>query len=183
MDYLKGHLLIAAPQLADPNFSRTVVLMIEHDENGAFGVVLNRPSGRTVEDVWAELGDAPCQCKESINVGGPVMGPILAVHRDASLAEAEIMPGVYLAAQREHLDELVRRPEAIFRLFSGYSGWGEGQLENELKHGGWITKEANQDYIFDGSEDLWRRVGNDITETVLRDSVKIKHFPKDPSVN
>jgi putative transcriptional regulator len=183
MAFLKGHLLFAAPQLADPNFAQTVVLLIEHDENGAFGVVLNRPSGRTVREVWDELSEAPCDCDEAINVGGPVMGPLLAIHRQDSLAEAEIMSGVFLAAQREHLDQLVREPVADFRLFSGYSGWGKGQLENEMKLGGWITMRATEEYIFDDSGDLWNRVGRDITRDVLGAEQKLKHFPEDPSVN
>ncbi|MEK6247227.1 MAG: YqgE/AlgH family protein [Planctomycetales bacterium] len=183
MEFLKGQLLVATPQLTDPNFSRTVVLMIEHDENGAFGVILNRPSARTVADVWSEMENSPCECLEAINVGGPVMGPILALHSEISLSEAEVLPGVYLAAQRDTLDKLVRRAEAEFRLFSGYAGWGEGQLDYELKQGGWITTVAKDDYIFDLSDDLWRRVGNDITQNVLRGAMNIKHFPDDPSVN
>ena len=183
MNFLKGQILVAAPQLTDPNFNRTVVFLIEHDENGAFGVVLNRPSARTVDDVWAELDHSPCECKQAINVGGPILGPILALHVDASLAEAEILPGVYLAAHRDNLNQLVQQPGATFRLFSGYSGWGGGQLENELKQGGWIATVASDGYIFDTANDLWRRVGKDITRNVLDGAIKIKHFPDDPSLN
>ena len=181
---LKGNLLIAAPQLADPNFSRAVVLMIEHDENGAFGVVLNRPSGRTVKEVWEELNDdESCDCFEIINVGGPVKGPLLALHTSESHAEADVLPGVYLAAQRETLDELVRSHYAEFRLFAGYSGWGEGQLESEMKQGGWITAKATKKHVFEMDDDLWARVGRDITSDVYRKGLKIKHFPNDPSLN
>ena len=183
MKYLKGQLLVAANHLMDSNFSRTVVFLIEHDEHGAFGVVLNRPSERTVSEVWSELVDLPCKCTEAINVGGPVLGPILALHGEASLSEAEILPGVYLAVQRENLDQLVSRPEVTFRLFSGYSGWGDGQLENELQQGGWITTTANAAYLFGSSEDLWHRVGQDITQNVLGGAKKIKHVPDDPSLN
>jgi putative transcriptional regulator len=182
VDSLKGHLLIAAPQLGDPNFVRTVILMIDHDENGAFGVVLNRPSDRTVKEVWEELDDK-CECLESINVGGPVIGPLLALHTQEHLAEAEVLPGVYLTAQRENLDELVREDEATFRLFSGYSGWGEGQLEGELEQGGWITLKANKEYVFSWGDELWERIGDDITKDVYRRGLKIKQFPSDPSLN
>ncbi|NIP87427.1 MAG: YqgE/AlgH family protein [Planctomycetales bacterium] len=183
MEFLKGKLLIAAPQLADPNFAQTVVLMIEHDENGAFGVVLNRPTGRTVKELWDELAEDPCPCEQRINVGGPVTGPLLAVHQQHSLAEAEIMPGVFIAATREHLEQLVREPAAEFRLFSGYAGWGEGQLEKEMRMGGWITTQATADYIFDKTADLWSRVSRDITRDVLGAEKTLKHFPDDPSVN
>ena len=183
MDFLKGHLLIAAPQLSDPNFARTVVLMIDHDEQGAVGVVLNRPSGRTVKEVWDEVGDEPCESAAAINVGGPVLGPLMAIHTCESLAEAEVLPGVYLAAGRDYLDRVVREDNSDFLVFSGYSGWGKGQLESELKQGGWITKPANKEYIFSNVNDLWQRVGQDITRDVLNPSGKIKHFPDDPSLN
>ncbi|MEE2707016.1 MAG: YqgE/AlgH family protein [Planctomycetota bacterium] len=182
MDSLKGHLLIAAPQLGDPNFVRTVILMIDHDENGAFGIVLNRPSGRTVKEVWDELDDS-CECLESINIGGPVVGPLLALHTQEYLAEAEVLPGLYLTAERENLDELVRQDYSTFRLFSGYSGWGEGQLEGELEQGGWITLKAKKEYVFVWDDDLWDRVGEEITQDVYRRGLKIKQFPTDPSLN
>ncbi len=182
VDSLKGHLLIAAPQLGDPNFVRTVILMIDHDENGAFGIVLNRPSGRTVKEVWDELDDS-CECLESINIGGPVVGPLLALHTQEYLAEAEVLPGLYLTAERENLDELVRQDYSTFRLFSGYSGWGEGQLEGELEQGGWITLKAKKEYVFVWDDDLWDRVGEEITQDVYRRGLKIKQFPTDPSLN
>ncbi|HUS39064.1 MAG TPA: YqgE/AlgH family protein [Pirellulales bacterium] len=183
MKFLKGTLIIASPQLADPNFAQAVVLMIEHDENGAFGVVLNRPTDRTVEELWDEISADPCQCQQAISVGGPVTGPLLAVHKQNSLGEAEIMPGVFIAAQREYLDQLVREPAAEFRLFSGYAGWATGQLENEMKMGGWISTKATEDYIFGETGDLWNRVSRDITRHVLGAEKSLKHFPDDPSVN
>lgn len=182
VDSLKGHLLIAAPQLGDPNFVRTVILMIDHDENGAFGIVLNRPSDRTVKEVWDELDDS-CECLESINIGGPVVGPLLALHTQEYLAEAEVLPGLYLTAERENLDELVRQDYSTFRLFSGYSGWGEGQLEGELEQGGWITLKAKKEYVFVWDDDLWDRIGEEITRDVYRRGLKIKQFPTDPSLN
>lgn len=183
MKTLKGQLLMASPQLADSNFSRAVVFMIEHDENGAFGVILNHPSDRTVRDVWEELTDAPCECLEPINVGGPVEGPLIALHTAGDLAESEVMPGIYLTAQRENLDQLVRRQGAPIRLFSGYAGWGGGQLEDELKQGGWISTEATRDAIFANAHDLWDQVGDEIAQGVLRHGAKIRHFPDDPSLN
>jgi putative transcriptional regulator len=183
MNYLKGQLLVASAHLTDPNFSQTVVFLIEHDENGAFGVVLNRPSDRTVGEIWDEHIELLCAGEEAINVGGPVLGPILALHGEMSLAEAEISPGIFLAVQRDTLDQLVRLPGRTIRLFSGYAGWGEGQLENELEEGGWITTAATKAYLFEGTKDLWHTIGRDITQNVLGGAEKIKHIPDDPSVN
>jgi putative transcriptional regulator len=182
MSSLKGHLLIAAPQLTDPNFSRTVVLLLEHGDEGAFGVVLNRPSDTTVKEVWEQVGQEPTQSVEPINVGGPVPGPLMALHDSELLSEAEVFPGVHRSMQRDMLDQLVRGP-AEFKLFSGYAGWGSGQLEAELSAGGWITRQANTDYIFYHHDDLWERVTKDITDEVLRPVLKATHVPQDPSCN
>ena len=157
--------------------------MIEHDEEGAFGVVLNRPTSKTIQEVWEEVAESPCECNARINMGGPVMGPLLAVHTNASFAEAEILPGVFLASQREYLDQLVRDYKCDFRLFSGYAGWGEGQLESELQQGGWITRPATNDYVFADADELWEQVGKDITREVLQGALHIREFPEDPSLN
>ena len=180
MKSLKGQLLLASTQLVDPHFSHTVVLVIEHDEQGAFGVILNRLSDRTFGDIWSHLGD---DNDHPINLGGPVKGPLLALHSQASLSEAEIIPGIYLAAHREHLDQLVRFKDAHLRLFSGYAGWGAGQLEQELTQGGWIIAPAKKTYIFHPAQDLWQHVGKAVTNRVFASGTRIKHFPDDPSVN
>ncbi len=179
MKFLKGQFLLASAQLVDPHFSRTVVLIVEHDSEGAFGVVLNRPGDRTVGDIWDD-SDRPHQ---KINVGGPVQGPLMALHGQAALAEAEIISGVYLAANRSYLDQLVKASDVSFRLFSGYAGWGAGQLEEELKQGGWIVAPAKESFVLQGLADLWERVGKEVTNGVLGGGAKIKHFPSDPSVN
>jgi putative transcriptional regulator len=182
MAYLKGHLLIAAPQLTDPNFARSVVLLLEHNSDGAFGVVLNRPSDTTVQDVWAQVGQEPTDSCEPINVGGPVPGPLMALHDSEPLSEDEVLPGIHRSMQRDTLDQLVRSP-AEFKMFSGYAGWGGGQLEAELIAGGWITRRASSDYIFYREADLWERVTKDITDEVLRPVLKATHVPQDPSCN
>ena len=110
-------------------------------------------------------------------------GPLIALHSQASLAEAEILPGIYLAAHREHLDQLVRFTDVNFRLFSGYAGWGAGQLEHELIQGGWIVTPAKEAFVFSYANDLWRKVGNDVTGRVFESGIRIKHIPDDPSLN
>ena len=101
MNSFQGHLLVSTPQLADPNFYRTVVLLIRHADEGALGVVLNRPSGKTVKDLWDQVSDEPCGSACSINVGGPVPGPVMAIHDDTQLAELEITPNIFYAARNE----------------------------------------------------------------------------------
>jgi putative transcriptional regulator len=183
MKSLSGQLLVATPRLPDGNFFRTVVLLIEHNANGALGVVLNRLANRSVEDLWREVSDAACTCRRPLNLGGPVSGPLMAVHTDRESAELEILPGLYLAAQKDHLDHLVQQQEHKCRIFLGHSGWAGGQLEAEISQGAWLITPATLDYVFHSEEDLWETVAKKIGDSILFDSIKIKHVPNDPSMN
>jgi putative transcriptional regulator len=183
MESLQGHLLVASPHLADPNFVRTVVLLIHHSKEGAFGVVLNRPADSTIGQLWEQVTHEPCESERRVNVGGPVAGPLMAIHTEQQLAELEILPGLYFAAQREHLEALVGQNRGPFRLFIGHSGWGGGQLENELEQGAWFTTPATVDAVFGQDADLWKQIAQHIGQSMLVETLKIKHVPADPSMN
>lgn len=183
MKPLSGRLLVATPRLPDENFFRTVVLIIEHNENGALGVVLNRLAGRSVEELWREVSDAECNCHHQLNLGGPVSGPLMAVHTVRELAEMEIIPGLFFAAQKAGLDRLVQQKNHQYRIFLGHSGWGGGQLEDEIEQGAWLVTVATLDYIFHAEDNLWETVAKRIGDSVLLKSLKIKHLPDDPSMN
>ena len=183
MKQLSGQLLVATPRLPDGNFFHTVVLLIEHNENGALGVVLNRLASRAVNDLWREVSDVQCNCRRPLNLGGPVSGPLMALHTDSTLAEMEIIPGVYFAAQKENLDRLVQRDDSPYRIFLGHAGWGGGQLEAELEQGAWLLTPATRGYIFHTEDNLWEAVAKQIGDSVLIESLKIKNMPSDPTVN
>src|ERR671924_38414 len=131
-DSLRGKLLIATPALVDPNFARSVVLITEHNDEGAMGVVLNRPSETSVDEVAPEL--APVVDGEPVFIGGPVQPQalvVLAEFSDPDAAAWIVVADVgFVAAQTEgeRLEHAVRRG----RVYAGYSGWGTGQLEGEL---------------------------------------------------
>jgi putative transcriptional regulator len=97
----------------------------------------------------------------------------------------EILPGLYFSAQREHLEKLISRPGEQLRLFVGHAGWGDGQLENEMKVGSWLTRPATIDYVFYDESELWKRVARDIGESLLLETLKVdpKVIPPDPRVN
>ncbi|MDA1195174.1 MAG: YqgE/AlgH family protein [Planctomycetota bacterium] len=159
MESLKGHLLVAPAYLADPNFSRAVVLMIQHDDDGAFGVILNRPTGRLISDVWRELRGSGCDCREQVHVGGPVAGPLVVLHTEPALAELPVVDGVYCSMSTEKIEELVSEDRKLVRIYAGYSGWGGGQLESELSTGSWLTTMADANAVFrTPDEELWARV-------------------------
>ena len=117
-----------------------------------------------------------------VHLGGPVSGPLMAIHTRNQLAEMEIVPGVFFAAKKQNLDELVRQ-ESQYRMFVGHAGWGPGQLENELEQGAWLALPATSQDVFDGSDDLWQRLLDRAQATALPALLGIKHVPADPSMN
>ena len=183
MTSLKGHFLVASPHLSDANFYRSVVLMIQHDDEGAFGVVLNRPTDNTVADVEELAEDLPAWVDEPVYLGGPVSGPLIALHSDDSLGEFEILPGVFFSSAKDSIVQVLTQPDVSSRLFVGYSGWASGQLDAELKMGGWLTEAATGDDVFSDSDDLWNRVARRIGLDILSPTIRPKEIPDDPSMN
>lgn len=183
MKSFQGHLLVAAPQLTHSMFSQTVILLLHHSDQGAFGLVLNRPIEQTVAQLWSKVSDQPAPTDQRLHMGGPVQGPVVALHQQSALGEVEVPPGVYLAADKGHLDTLVQQDESPYRLYIGHAGWTQGQLETELEQGIWLTLPATSEHIFAEDEDLWRQALQEIGWSVLRTSLRIKHVPADVSWN
>ena len=158
-----GMLLVATPVLLDPNFAETVVLMLDVDEGGALGVVLNRPTGVPVSDVldpWAEIVAEP----EVLFQGGPVSTEgalgvaLLRDERDSPVGFREI-DGRLGVVDLDTPVELVDGSLAGMRIFAGYAGWGSDQLAAEIEEGSWyvVPSEARDAFRLDPS-DLWRQV-------------------------
>lgn len=182
MANLEHHLLVASPQLGDEWFAQTVVLLIAHNEKGAFGVVLNRPTMETVGQVWNQLSGSPCDSKQPAHVGGPVDGPIMALHTEESFADIHVVPNVFLAVQRDNLDWVVHQTQAPFRLFLGTASWAPNQLEDEIRQGAWLVTPATSELLFAAPEELWtaalRKFGRDFYA-----AVGIREFPQDATLN
>jgi putative transcriptional regulator len=183
MDSLRGHFLVGSPYLSDPNFFRSVVLMIQHDEGGALGLVLTRPTDRSVADVWEMVTGEASACERAIYLGGPVAGPLMALHVHPEFAEADVVPGVYFSTQKDAIEQIVADEDQPWLLFSGYSGWGAGQLENELKVGGWLTVPAHAEDVFHEGDELWERLVSKIGQDILAPAIRASHVPPDPSCN
>ncbi len=181
MKSLKGHLLIATPRLTDPNFFRSIVLLVQHGDEGAMGLVLNRPLDTTVAAAWEQVSKAECQVDGFIHQGGPCDGPLMVVHTNEVFSDMEILPGVYFSADREAVEQLVELNRGEMRFFVGYSGWGPGQLEAELQEGAWLTSIAAADTIF-SDEDRWMELSKQIGSASLS-WLKPKIVPEDPTMN
>lgn len=179
MESARGKLLIAGPNLADSNFWRTVVLIVEHSDEGALGLVLNRPSETTVGEAVSELQHL-LDVDDPLYVGGPVQPSALIVLAeferpdDAALIAFEDI-GV-LAAGEEEAPPGVRRG----RAFVGHSGWGPGQLDDEVERGDWILEPAQR-------EDAFTEEPLGLWESVLTRKggsyALVARMPPDPSVN
>jgi len=159
VDTLEGHLLIAPPYQADPNFTQTVVLLIQHDADGAFGVILNRASGRSIAEIWQAVRGTACDCQAEVHVGGPVTGPLVVLHAEPQWAEMCVVEDVYCSMTAERIETLVQSDREPVRFYAGYSGWGGGQLESELATGSWLTVPADADAVFHTADEaLWSKV-------------------------
>ena len=183
MAFLTGHLLVASPHLLDPNFVKTVVLLVQHNKEGALGLVINRPIDKNVQVLWREVGGGPCESLQPVFLGGPVPGPLMAVHGFAEAGELEILPGVFFSASKPNLDTLVAQTVHPYKIFVGNSGWGAGQLENELQEGAWLSLSAAAEDLFQESTELWRLVSRRIGRSMLESMLNIKEIPDDPRVN
>lgn len=177
MSQLTGHLLIAVPDLVDPNFFRSAVLIFQHSEEGAAGVVLNRPLSVNLSDATTEF-TAGTGAEVPLYWGGPVQGPLMALHSSLALAEVPVIPGVFLSVQRANIEGLLKQSMHPFRLYAGYSGWGAQQLESELENGGWLTLPANPDHVFADGDSLWKDlcevIGGQVA--VAKSSRQPEHF-------
>ncbi|WP_419995377.1 YqgE/AlgH family protein [Streptomyces boninensis] len=190
---LTGRLLVATPSLADPNFERSVVLLLDHDDEGSLGVVLNRPTPVDVGDVlqaWAELAGDP----GVVFQGGPVsldsaLG-IAVVPGPESVAAGGSVGDGPLGWRRVHgaigLVDLDAPPELLaaelgaLRIFAGYAGWGPGQLEDELSEGAWYVVESEPgDVSSPAPEGLWRAV----LRRQRNELAMVATYPDDPSLN
>ncbi len=191
---LTGHLLVASPRLADPNFTRRVILVLDHGGHGALGVVIDRPGGVAVGELlpqWHSLATAPAE----LFTGGPVArNALIGLVRLTARPEASDGDDLERSGWRLLVDaerpvgtvDLSSDPELIVdsivgaRLFSGYAGWDSDQLEDEIEEGSWYVVPAEaRDPISADPEGLWRRV--------LRRQggalAVVAGFPEDPAMN
>jgi putative transcriptional regulator len=178
---LSGQLLLAAPSLRDPNFRRSVVLVGMHSEDGAMGVVLNRPSEATVGEAVPQL-EAAVDGHQPVYVGGPVQPSsvvLLAEFVDPAPAELIVLGRIGFPSPQTDIDELALLTERG-RVFAGYAGWGAGQLDAELADGDWIAHPAMPADVFtDVPEDLW----SEVLERKGGSYALLARMPVDPSVN
>ncbi len=180
---LTGRLLVATPALSDPNFDRAVVLLLDHDEEGSLGVVLNRPTPVDVADIldgWGDLAGTP----GVVFQGGPVsldsaLGVAVIPGEDGPLGWRRVHGAIGLV-DLEAPPELLASALGSLRIFAGYAGWGPGQLEDELVEGAWYVVESEPgDVSSPDPERLWRAV----LRRQRSELAMVATYPDDPSLN
>jgi putative transcriptional regulator len=180
--YLKGQLLLDSGQLTGSFFARTVILICQHDAEGAFGLVLNRPTGTKVGD--ALVADLPDMFKElPLFLGGPVQPTALSyLHSDEFMPDANVMAHLSLGHSLDELQDLGESfaADKKVRLFAGYSGWSAGQLENEMKRKAWLAHPASLALVFsDDLNGLWAKL---MRQKGWKNQM-LAGIPDDPSLN
>jgi len=157
----KGMLLVASPDLLDPNFKRSVVLLCEHGQDGSFGLIINKPLNIKISDAVEDLADWDMP----LNVGGPVQNNTIHVlhsRGDLISESVNIQDGVYWGGNYEQIQSLINTGQINtedFRFFLGYSGWGVGQLEDEMYEDSWYQASVDHNLVFNTlPEKMWANV-------------------------
>lgn len=166
--YGKGSLLIANPVLPDPNFSRSVILLCNHDEQGSFGLVINRSAQLKAPDLFSSI-DILKSYNEKVYIGGPVsQAMVFYLYRSTKGIDDldEVCSGVYFGSSLETLESLyldIANPNENIRFYLGYSGWSSSQLDGEMEQNSWLIQSADERFIFLESEDLiWPQAVNSL---------------------
>lgn len=177
-----GILLIAEPFLKDPNFMRTVVFLCDHQEEGSFGFVINREFGHTLDELMNDLEEL----KIPVYYGGPVqMDTIHFLHTYPDKIEGsyEVLNGIFWGGDFERAVELIKVGEldlTRIRFYIGYSGWGQGQLNEELKEKSWLTTEATRKLVFHKKiDEIWK----DSLRHLGGEYEMLTNYPIDPQLN
>jgi putative transcriptional regulator len=157
-----------------------VLLIVQHNEQGAMGLILNRPLETTVREVCEDSLGEPCDIDAILHQGGPCDGPLMVVHTNALAKDAEVLPGVFFTTEKSKIESLLLEPDQPARFFVGYAGWSPGQLESELEIDSWLIAPAQPEHIFQDRENLWSRV---MTQWMLGTQIDADKIPDDPSMN
>jgi putative transcriptional regulator len=180
---LQGQFLIASPQLVDRNFARSVVLLVRHGEDGALGLIINRPLDAKLEAIWDQVSPNPCAVDRTLYHGGPCEGPLMVLHANPVHSQMPTADGLHFTADKEMIEQLVSEEESDTRFYVGYAGWAVGQLENEIAEGSWLSFPASRKYVFGDAANSWDELFKRAHRAAVFPWLDPKRIPDDPSVN
>jgi putative transcriptional regulator len=183
---LKGKVLIASEDLQDPNFAHSVVLIVQHDENGAMGLIINRALETTVREAWTQVTSIPYANDDPLFQGGPCEGPLIVLHTNAAKGQMEVTEGIWLSSDADAVKSLVDEDVTPVKFFVGYAGWTGMQLETELAEGAWQVAEIDSSLLISTPTGIWeelQKAARKAIRNAVRPAVDPKFIPPDPSVN
>jgi len=167
---LAGYLMVASSGIQDPVFARSVCIIVEHTRERSVGIMLNRRLSIKTDGLWNELleGEGVSVNPASyINFGGPLDGPLLAIHNDERLAEGGNNQGVFLSAQTETLKKLAMATPTQCRLFVGNIVWASRKLETEIVSGDWHVLPAIPELVFCDEQSMWQHAIHAVAEGII----------------
>ena len=178
----QGKLLVATPQLDSTGFERSVILLMQHDDRGTFGVAINKPATDNVKSAWQHLTGATPAEDQLIVAGGPLQGPVIALHQVPDLCDVAMPGGIFVAAQVEKLNQLAQY-EDPYRIVVGLAGWKDGQLKSELESGYWYLMQSDADTVFENPDWMWECCIDECGRQQIAELMGYYGFPDDPSLN
>lgn len=190
MQFVQGLALVASPYLTDPNFLRSVVYMLRHDEEGAIGLILNRPTHTTIGELLEQLSGEKFVNDLPVFCGGPVDGPLMLLQE----CKQEDEPSIFIASDQERILDICHpdrelpagHPEHCggqYRVFDGYAGWAPEQLDDELRGGGWLVWQIEPAQLFADPEHQWKNAVKQIGRDILSGGIDPAKMPEDPAYN
>ena len=180
---LQGNCLLASPFMDDPDFYRSVVFLVRHNEEGSFGLILNRPTDFRLDKVVSMVCDLHCVHDGPLYCGGPVDGPLVALHDQLQFGGEECFTGLKICSDQNELMKLFGCKDAKLKLFDGFAGWGPGQLEQELDTGSWLVTDIDADLVLSTDSQIWESLVRLIGQNILAADEKIPDVPIDPQWN
>lgn len=180
-DSLQGVALVASPQMIDPRFAQTVVLLLHHDEEGAMGVVLNRPISAEQQKALVTAASLTGTWGLNFHFGGPVAGPVIVLQAEESDTGAQ-QGKMFFVNQKDQFSRLLRHASEC-RFFVGHATWDGGQLEQEIDQGLWKTLPVSPKLLFGEHEQLWAQAIRAVGRSFYRDTLGITGFPADATLN
>ena len=179
-----GSLLIATESISDTPFYQAVILILQSNKAGTIGVTLNQPANDEIKLAWQQLPGQRCDDRFLVR-GGPIDGPVFAIHQNHHLGEIEMPGGIFVTAQANKFKELANLKNTPYRIAFGIVGWKPGQLQSEVNHGLWYCSDSsNADQIFCDPGNLWEeameRHGSNILHDILsKTNFKFPNTPLD----
>lgn len=184
MKSLEGHLLVARPELTDLNFRHTVLLMLDHSDEGAAGLVLNRPTRATLVQLVEQVLEQSTDWDKQIHLGGPVPGPLLVLHAMEAYSDRRILDGLYSTVEPDQIRAILEERLEPSLFLANYSGWGPGQLESEIEADSWLFTPATAESVFAAAEPTsWEPTIRGIRSRHMARVLRLDGIPGDPSQN